>query len=394
MKSGFGLEPATDADLLELPEPEGHDRRRLVSFIPPDFLETRFTASPPSAFEGLAGDSTVLAVGPASVLDAFMSAPLVGERGHVEVVDSSQERLARGRHYAPSVESRLSLSQSPFHFQAGKLENLPLREGMFQRVIAAFELTQTDDRELAASEAFRVLAPGGELVLTEVVCERENPMYVRSNAALAGRFVSVSESFSSVFSLLSGVSFRAVRVREAVVWRSLDSRQYVVATFHACRLSEEATRSQKARYVCYRGPFQKAKAEDGMIYVRGRTKRVDSPGMALLDLASYRPSFAISADLPALRLDEERPKARTSSRLQEVWRGDHAIYAGPFLYVEDERGVVYHRGVPVEVPSETRARWSAEISCPFVFLPRPLNGEAPTSELAREEASGTRPQNL
>ena len=74
----------------------------------------------------------------------------------VHAVDLSPDMLAQARERAPGVDLR-----------EGDLEQLPFPDGFFRTVICRGSLHHVPSREKAFAEAYRVLAPGGVLALTE-----------------------------------------------------------------------------------------------------------------------------------------------------------------------------------------------------------------------------------
>ncbi|HET9481567.1 MAG TPA: class I SAM-dependent methyltransferase [Candidatus Polarisedimenticolia bacterium] len=74
----------------------------------------------------------------------------------VFAIDLSPDMLAQAAQRAPGVDLR-----------EGDLEKLPFPDGFFRTVICRGSLHHVPSREKAFAEAFRVLAPGGLLALTE-----------------------------------------------------------------------------------------------------------------------------------------------------------------------------------------------------------------------------------
>lgn len=74
----------------------------------------------------------------------------------VHAIDLSPDMLAQARRRAPGVDIR-----------EGDAENLPFQDGFFRSVVCRGSLHHVPSREKAFREAYRVLAPGGLLALTE-----------------------------------------------------------------------------------------------------------------------------------------------------------------------------------------------------------------------------------
>ncbi len=100
---------------------------------------------------------------PGAVLDLCSGtmdfAPLLveafpGER--VVASDFAGEMLERGKHKAPGVERVVADAM-----------NLPFEDGSFSRIVCGFGVRNLSDPGKGVREAFRVLAPGGRLVVLE-----------------------------------------------------------------------------------------------------------------------------------------------------------------------------------------------------------------------------------
>ena len=93
-----------------------------------------------------------------------------GISGHVTGVDLSEGMLA----VMKEKVAREGL-QEMISIQAGDGENLPLGTGILDRVTIAFGIRNFEDRAQVLKEMFRVLKPGGKLVILELSVP-ENPV--------------------------------------------------------------------------------------------------------------------------------------------------------------------------------------------------------------------------
>ncbi len=96
----------------------------------------------------------VLDVGCGTGIVARECAHRVGAAGSVSGIDISEEMLAVARRIAPGLDWHL-----------GDAGELPFGDGSFDRVVSQFALMFFPDPELAISEMWRVLRPGGRLAL-------------------------------------------------------------------------------------------------------------------------------------------------------------------------------------------------------------------------------------
>lgn len=99
-------------------------------------------------------EDRVLDVGCGTGIVARECARRVGEEGDVAGIDISEDMLAVARRAAPELDWHL-----------GDAGELPFGDGSFDRVVSQFALMFFPDPELAITQMWRVLRPGGSLAV-------------------------------------------------------------------------------------------------------------------------------------------------------------------------------------------------------------------------------------
>lgn len=135
----------------------------------------------PIALASLKDGETVLDLGSGAGFDSFLAAGKVGEKGRVigvdmtaEMIDRAKENAARGNY--GNVEFRL-----------GEIEELPVADASVDVVISNCVINLVPDKNKALKEAFRVLRPGGRLMVSDIVLRRKLPDNIlKSIAAYVG----------------------------------------------------------------------------------------------------------------------------------------------------------------------------------------------------------------
>jgi ubiquinone/menaquinone biosynthesis C-methylase UbiE len=129
----------------------------------------------PTAIAGLRVGDTVLDLGSGAGIDCFLAAQRVGPTGRVIGVDMTPEMVERARANARSV------GYENVDFRLGEIEALPVSDASVDVVISNCVLNLSAAKERALAEAFRVLKPGGRIVVSDMVSEVPVPAVLENN---------------------------------------------------------------------------------------------------------------------------------------------------------------------------------------------------------------------
>ena len=121
---------------------------------------------------------TVVDLGSGGGIDVFLAARQVGPSGRVIGVDMTPEMLARAR----SNAERLGLTN--VEFREGRIDALPIADASVDVVLSNCVINLAPDKAAVFKEAFRVLKPGGRLIVSDMVATGALPVDVRENPDL------------------------------------------------------------------------------------------------------------------------------------------------------------------------------------------------------------------
>lgn len=151
----------------------GYNASELES-IPEDSIQGLGCGNP-TALADIKEGEKVLDLGSGAGIDVFLAAEKVGPTGQVIGLDMTEEMVEKSERLAKDYE------YSNVEFRLGEMEELPLEDNSFDLTISNCVINLSTDKSRTFEEIFRVLRPGGRVIISDIVVKGELPEEIKND---------------------------------------------------------------------------------------------------------------------------------------------------------------------------------------------------------------------
>jgi len=154
----------------------GYTKEELGSI--PDEADMGLGCGNPVAMASLKEGETVVDLGSGGGIDVFLAAKRVGDKGRAIGIDMTEDMLEVARRNAANGGFK------NVEFKLGNIESLPLDGAIADCVISNCVINLAEDKQRVFNETFRILKPGGRLMVSDMVLLADLPEKISKSAEM------------------------------------------------------------------------------------------------------------------------------------------------------------------------------------------------------------------
>ncbi len=177
----------------------------------------------------LVNNPKILYVGVGGGMELLQFAYFSRQKHGVVGVDIVDEMLEASKRNFEEAEKLNPWFHKEFvHLKKGDALNLPVEDSSIHCAAqnCLFNIFKHEELEQALKEMYRVLKPGGRLVMSDPVCETEMPESLKEDERLRALCLSGSLPLKDYIKMITDVGFGTVEIRAKRPYRILDPKNY------------------------------------------------------------------------------------------------------------------------------------------------------------------------
>ena len=180
----------------------------------------------PLQYAAVRAGETVVDLGSGAGRETLLAARDAGPAGRAVGIDMTPEMIDKAR------ENTRRTGAGNAEFRLGEIERIPLGEGEADVVISNCVINLVPDKSAAFREVFRILRPGGRMVVSDIVSNGPLPQALRESMEAWAGCVAGALDVEEYLDAIRGAGFTGVEVLEPTGRSALP---LFSATIRACK---------------------------------------------------------------------------------------------------------------------------------------------------------------
>ncbi len=245
------------------PEPE-------ISHIPGFSRIRSYGCGSPVLDADIKAGEVIADLGSGAGVECFIASRKTGKNGKVYGIDMLDHMLDKANQALLHVADNLGYNN--ITFKKGYLEAIPLNDNTADLILSNCVINLSEDKRKTLKEIYRVLKPGGRIVISDVVTDTMTPASIQNDEQLRGECIAGAMVQPYLFLMLETLGFTDIRIMKRFFYRTVKNNHFFSLTYTAHKPRERGTVE-----VVYPGPYAAVVTDRGEILVRGEKCRIESP---------------------------------------------------------------------------------------------------------------------
>ena len=187
----------------------------------------------PTALASLEEGEVVLDLGSGAGFDCFLAAERVGQGGRVIGVDMTAQMIEKAR------ENAAKGGYQNVEFRLGEIENLPLADNSANVIISNCVINLSPDKKRVLEEAYRVLKPGGRVMISDIALLKELPEAIKGSIEAYVGCVAGATTREEYLATVTAAGFQDVEIVNEISARGIYNSDVVQAVADTVEISAD-----------------------------------------------------------------------------------------------------------------------------------------------------------
>jgi len=267
-----------------------------TAHVPREAFDHNYGCGTPVLQAGIREGDTVIDLGSGVGIDCFVAAKLVGPKGRVIGFDMTDEMLAQAFRFNSAVSQ--NLGYDVVEFRKGLMERLPIESNTADVVVTNCVLNLAVDKAKVFQEIFRVLKPGGRLVISDIVSDREITPEDQADKQAWAECVTGSMSLGGLLGTIEKTGFIGTHQLAEAGWQKVKGYHFSTVTFEAHKYVSDCNAAVSTLAI-YLGPYAKVVDDLGNEYTRFKPVAVRDDIAVYLRATGNAANFVVVQGRPA-----------------------------------------------------------------------------------------------
>ncbi len=165
----------------------------------------------PISLANIQEGETVVDLGSGAGIDCFLASNKVGSTGKVIGIDMTPEMIDKAR-----LNARKG-GYNNVEFRLGEIENMPVADNSADLIVSNCVINLSVDKAQVFREAYRILKPGGRLVVSDIILKQDFPKVIKDALKDTPGCVSRAWVKEEYLGIIEAAGFEQVELLEAEI---------------------------------------------------------------------------------------------------------------------------------------------------------------------------------